>query len=313
MKSPELFNYELRPCKFAERRMLLASLYRIVGVLKCEYQYIGFGGLTFTDFKLFHKELNINKMYSIESCFTPAKLEFNKPFSFITILHGKSSHMLLKSNLSKPSIVWLDYDGCLTPDVFTDINILFNALPHGSIYIMSCNRQLQNDSADPQRPYTKDELNTIFRGLVPFDLEENCCAEINTPLTIKKMIHAFCSKTLLERNNIGETPLRFKPLYNIKYKERQGAGMYTFGGIILNDEFNDDDIKFNEFECLNQDTPFEIDIPNLTHKESLYLNQIINIVEEEQKFVESGIVKNKDLVKYKQFYKYMPNYYDVRL
>ena len=313
MKSPELFNYELRPCKFAERRMLLASLYRIVGVLKCEYQYIGFGGLTFTDFKLFHKELNINQMYSIESCFAPAKLEFNKPFSCITILHGMSSHMLLKSDLSKPTIVWLDYDGCLTPDIFTDINILFNTLPHGSIYIMSCNRQLQNNDVDPQRPYTKDELNTIFQGLVPFNLEENCCAEINTPLTIKKMIHSYCTKTLRERNQIDGSNLRFRPLYNIKYKERQGAGMYTYGGIILNNDFNDEAIKFNEFEYLNNDIPFEIDIPNLTHKESLYLNQIINVKEEEQKFIEKGIVKNKDLLKYKKFYKYMPNYYDVRL
>ncbi len=313
MRSPELFNYELRPCKFAERRILLASLYRIVGVLKCEYQYIGFGGLTFTDFKLFHKELNINQLYSIESCFSPAKLEFNKPFSCITILHGMSSHMLLKADLDKPSIVWLDYDGCLTMDVFTDISILFNALPHGSVYIMTCNRQLQNNDVDPQRPYTKEELNMEFPGLIPFDLKESCCAEMNTPFTIKTMVYSFCTKILHERNGLENSHLRFKPLYNIKYKERQGAGMYTYGGIILDEKFNDDDIYFSEFEYLNKDNPFEIDIPNLTHKEALYLNQIINIEKKEQEFIERGIVKNKDLVKYKQFYKYMPNYYDVRL
>ena len=57
MKSATVLNYETRPCKFVERRMLLASIARIMGVLKLRYQYIGFGGLSFTDFKLFHKEL----------------------------------------------------------------------------------------------------------------------------------------------------------------------------------------------------------------------------------------------------------------
>lgn len=47
MKSPNLFNYEIRPCKFVERRMLLASLYQIVINMRQEYQYIGFGGLRF--------------------------------------------------------------------------------------------------------------------------------------------------------------------------------------------------------------------------------------------------------------------------
>lgn len=59
MKSPTVLNYEIRPCKFAERRMLLASFARIIGVFKQQYQYVGFGGLSFTDFKLFHRELHI--------------------------------------------------------------------------------------------------------------------------------------------------------------------------------------------------------------------------------------------------------------
>lgn len=51
--------------------MLLASLYQIVINMRQEYQYVGFGGLMFTDFKLFHKELSVDSMYSIEGSFTP--------------------------------------------------------------------------------------------------------------------------------------------------------------------------------------------------------------------------------------------------
>lgn len=312
MRSPKSLNYEIRPCKFVERRLLLSSLYQITSSIKKQYQYIGFGGLTFTDFKLFHKELNINTMYSIEGCFTPQKLEFNKPFSCIKILHGKSSHMLLKIDLNQPSVVWLDYDGELTMDVFTDINILFNSLPHGSIYIMSCNRQLQNNEAEPQRPYTNEEFKGIFSGLVPFDIMDNCCAEINAPVTIKRMLYSYCCKVLCERSKLDGNKLYFRPLYNIKYQERGGARMFTFGGIILENGYNEDNLYLNGFDFLNNENAFEIDIPNITHKEALYLNQIIDIEQAEKEFIDNKIINEKDLMKYKQFYKYMPNFYDVR-
>lgn len=313
MKSPSLLNYEIRPCKFVERRMLLASLYQIVINTRLQYQYIGFGGLAFTDFKLFHKELSVDSMYSIEGGFTPEKLEFNKPFSCIKILHGLSTKMLLKIDLSKPSIVWLDYDGVLSMDVFTDINILFNSLPHGSVYIMSCNRQLQNDDANPPRPYTNEEFEATFKGLVPYDIEKNCCADINSSRTIKRMIDSYCYRTIEERNRAEKIGLRYKPLYNIKYQERGGAKMFTCGGVIINKDYDDNRLYVNDFDYLNEEMPFEIDIPNITRKEALYLNQVLNIEDKEKEIVDGKIIKANDIAKYKKFYKYMPNYYDVRL
>lgn len=313
MRSPSLFNYEIRPCKFVERRILMSSLSQIVISMRQEYQYIGFGGLTFTDFKLFHKELNVDSMYSIEGCYTSGKLEFNKPFSCIKILHGLSTEMLKKIDLSKPSIVWLDYDGTLSMDVFSDINILFNSLPHGSVYIMTCNRQLQNEEADPPRPYTNEEFDEKFYGLVPFDIEKNCCADSNASRTIKKMIDSYCNKTIDERNKFEDADLRYKSLYNIAYQEKRGAKMVTCGGIIINKDYDENLICEEKFNCLNEDVPFEIDIPNLTHKEVLYLNQILGIEEKENELIERGIISAKDIEKFKKFYKYMPNFYDVRL
>lgn len=313
MKSPNLLNYEIRPCKFVERRILLSSLYQIVINLKLDYQYIGFGGLAFTDFKLFHKELNIDTMYSIEGGFTPQKLDFNKPFSCINILHGMSTQMLQKIDLNKPSIVWLDYDGTLTIDVFSDINILFNLLPHGSVYIMSCNRQLMNYNVDPKRQYTKEELVQEFGGLVPFDIENECCTDKNAPTTIKKMLSSYCNKLIEERNRLTPNKLKFKSLYNIKYQEHGGAKMFTFGGIILDNLFNEEKLYMNKLDHLNGENPFEIDLPNITHKEALYLSQILDIDVKEKDIVKNKIIKEKDIMKFKKFYKYMPNFYDVRL
>ncbi|WP_347294068.1 O-methyltransferase, partial [uncultured Duncaniella sp.] len=204
-------NYETRPCKFAERRMLLASFARIMGVLKLKYQYIGFGGLSFTDFKLFHKELHIKEMYSIEAKYEPSKLEFNKPYSCINILHGQSSEQLSLIDLSKPSIVWLDYDNTLSMTFFTDIELVLREVPHGSIIIISCNRELKNGNT----PYSNNEFKEIYGSLVPYDIIENCCADINSCNTIKRMLEGYCNRIIKERNLVGEN-LSFIPLYNIK-------------------------------------------------------------------------------------------------
>ena len=54
MNSSKRLNYETRPAKFTERKMLLSSFLRICNLYGGNYQYIGLGGVSFTDFKLFH-------------------------------------------------------------------------------------------------------------------------------------------------------------------------------------------------------------------------------------------------------------------
>lgn len=114
MNSPLKINYELRPYKFTERKMLLSTFARICHYYQGEYRYIGFGGLSFTDFKLFHKELHIEKMCSIEGGgLSKERLEFNRPYSFIQIHKDLSTNVLSRIELNKRSLVWLDYNGVL--------------------------------------------------------------------------------------------------------------------------------------------------------------------------------------------------------
>ncbi len=308
MKSATVLNYETRPCKFAERRMLLASIARIMGVLKLKYQYIGLGGLSFTDFKLFHKELHIKEMYSIEAKYELSKLEFNKPYSCIKILHGESSEQLSSIDLSKPSIVWLDYDNTLSMTVFKDIELVLREVPHGSIIIMSCNRELKNGNT----PYSNEEFKELYGHLVPYDIIDNCCADINSSNTIKSMVEKFCHSIIRERNLIDNN-LTFVPLYNIKYAEYRGAKMFTYGGIVLNTECNKEELNIDGFEFISTIQPYEIDIPNLTYREASYLNQILDIAEREKELVDKKILTSTQIEKYKRIYRFLPHFYDVRL
>ena len=308
MKSATVLNYETRPCKFAERRMLLASIARIMGVLKLKYQYIGFGGLSFTDFKLFHKELHIKEMYSIEAKYEPNKLEFNKPYSCINILHGQSSDQLSRIDLSKPSIVWLDYDNTLSMTFFTDIELVLREVPHGSIIIISCNRELKNGNT----PYTNEEFKEIYGPLVPYNITENCCADVNSSETIRRMLEGYCHRIIKERNLIGDN-LSFVPLYNIKYAEYRGARMFTYGGIVIGSECEKDDLNIDGFDFISTVQPYEINIPNLTYREASYLNQILDIEEREKELIEKKILTENDVEKYKRIYRFLPHFYDVRL
>ena len=213
-KSAVTINYEIRPCKFVERRMLLASLSRILGAIRKEqeYQYIGFGGCSFTDFKLFHRELQINQMISIENgSYSEYKLELNKPFQCIKILRGDSNTVLPTIDLSIPSLIWLDYDGVLQKYMFEDLETIFHTVPAGSIFIFSCNRELKKgnyielegritNKEDGKEPMSPEEIKEVFGDLVPFDIEPDACTPEKSFYTIKRMLDKKIQGTISDRN-----------------------------------------------------------------------------------------------------------------
>lgn len=314
MNSAEKINYELRPCKCVERKMFLASLSRIIGSIGQQYQYVGFGGLSFTDFVLFHKELNIESMYSIEGGgYTKEKMQCNKPFSCINILNGMSTDVLPSINLSdKPSIIWLDYDDALPyAPLFNDVTLIIPSIRVGSIIIISCNRELKNKE---NQPYSASEFRDIFGDIAPFkDVDDTTCKPGNAPKTIRKMIEIHCNKLINDRNRNSKDHLKLYPLYNIVYEEHRGARMYTYGGIFLDDKTDVQTLNIEDFDFINTENPYEIIVPKITHRESLLLNQVLGDEKKERGLIEKGIINTKQLEQYKKIYKYMPNFYDVRL
>lgn len=310
MNSPLKINYELRPAKFVERKMLLTSLVNICKHYKFDYQYIGFGGIAFTDFKLFHKELHINKMTSIEggNLVEEERIKFNKPFSFINLEFGLSSTALPKIDLEKPSIVWLDYDDVLNNNMFEDIAILFRKLPIGSVYLFTANRELKDKSTGEE--YEIEIFKEKFGTIVPFNIKNKDFTGTENYKTIRRMLLSHTSNFLKERNLLGED-LKFHQLYNFLYQENRGAKMFTLGGVIERQDFQIEELGVSEFDFLKiNEEPYRIKIPNLTNKEADWVNKHFDIEEE---LISSKIIKKEDLDKYKKTYKYLPNYYDVRM
>lgn len=312
MNSPKRLNYETRPAKFTERKMLLSSFLRVCNQYKDKYQYIGLGGLAFTDFKLFHKELHISEMYSFEGGnFSMDKLNLNCPYSFINIIKESSTEALPKTDLTKKSLVWLDYDDSLENFMFEDLAILMNKLPVGSIYLMSCNRQLKSD--DSGEIYTVAEFREKFGSLTPFNVTEKDLSGGEDFNTIRKMLVHLINKTIKDRNRNGEN-IKFQQLYNILYQENRGARMFTFGGVITESDKTFEELNQSDFDFIrNDESVYKIDIPNLTSKEIDLINKNISNDDGLKDIIDRRIATEAEIDKHKVIYKYLPNFFDVRL
>jgi len=311
MNSPLKINYELRPYKFTERKMLLSTFARICHYYKHKYQYIGFGGLSFTDFKLFHKELHIDKMCSIEGGdeISKERLDFNCPFSFIKIHKDLSTNVLSRIELNKPSLVWLDYDGALDNYMFEDLSLLMRQLPVGSIYLVTCNRELK--SADTGKEYTVEQFKDKYGTLVPFDITAKGFSSAENFKTVRKMFVNLIDNIIADRNR-NEEEVKFLQLYNILYEENRGARMFTFGGLITNTATQIEDLNISDFPFIRIDELiYEIQIPNLTFKEELHIKQ--HIPDQIDNLKSTNIISKKDIDKYIDTYKFLPNFFDVRI
>lgn len=310
MNSPKYLNYEVRPFKFTERKMMLTSIQRICNFFGGSYQYIGLGGLAFTDFKLFHKELHINEMFSLEGgSFSAEKLNFNSPFCFIKIIKDNSTNALNSIDLTKKTLVWLDYDGALDNYMFDDITTLFSKLPIGSIYLMTCNKELKNNE---RNEYKEEEFREKFGNLAPYNLSNKDFSASKNQNTIRNMLINHIKKTLKDRSNAEQIELNFNQLFNIIYQEYRGANMYTFGGVISKEKALFEELNLHEFDFLRENEDiYKIEIPNLTRKEVELINSKIFLKEKE--LLAMNIVNPTDLEKFKKTYKYIPHFYDVRL
>src|ERR1041384_3152082 len=133
------FNYLLRPRKGVERKMLCESFQRLcyLHALK-NYQYVGFGAFYFADFKVFHRQLGIRDMLSIEH--DPSiqrRVKFNKPYTFLKVKKGSSTAVLSKHDWRRPIIVWLDYDRVLETSHLRDLEHVVQNARSGSVVILT--------------------------------------------------------------------------------------------------------------------------------------------------------------------------------
>lgn len=156
-------NYRTAPLKAISRHMIVEICRRlhVFGDLR-DYLYVGLGGLEFIDFELFHQTLGVETMYSIEQNEHRARLEFNRPYHKIRILHGRSTDVLtdIAELDTTKSIVWLDYTDALTKHVLADISYVSSKMRSGSALFVTMNCHFSDNAWNLER--VKDNFGDYF-------------------------------------------------------------------------------------------------------------------------------------------------------
>jgi len=315
MASGDIIDYSIRPNKNIERKLIAECL----NCLKQEfpidkYKYIGLGGYWFVDFILFHMVLNIDDMISIEVEENAAKrAEYNVPFKCIEVIKGLTSDILPKLNLANSdNLIWLDYDSNLVDGpIIRDIEILCSESKVGNILIFTLNahsNQLSSErGSDTDNENKRRNLKEIVGDIIPGDLDLELFSLNNFPKLLSKVLFDLC----LRKTIISGREETFHPLFSFIYTD--GAPMITIGGMIVDDEMIKK-IKVckleKKYQFIKGQTPFLINVPPLTSKEKIAIDQLLpddNPIDiEALKSIIGFDIKSKQIRDYEKFYKFYP-------
>ena len=267
----------LRPNKNVERKLMveLLSAFEADPRFKLSmYRYVGLSSVYYADAVLFHKRLGISDIVSIEKEDSRKKrLEFNRPFSCVSVELGATKEVLPRLEWTKPQLLWLDFDGGLALEQFDDFETLSGKLNSGDFLFFSMNAevsQLKGHKQDEQELSLEAALRQqVPEDAVPTDAGKRLTA-VAFPALVGEIWDTYARSKVLQT----ERGLRFMPLLNLTYAD--GAKMVTYGGVILNDV---DRVRVEalnlgqRFDYVTKGSQFTLSIPQLTHKEKLELDR----------------------------------------
>ncbi len=306
MNSGRSINYNLRPAKQTERKMIVDLLRRLaVFAPLATYRYVGMGSFYFRDFQLLHRSLGIGDMISIEGG-TAARERYlsNRPFKCVEIRFGHSNTVLPSLEWARRTVAWLDYDDAVSSAVFADINTFFGSARNGSACFITVN------AAAPLSGRVTELRKRVGEENVPIDVEEAALAGWGTAVVAQRIINNRIDEALRIRNvgrAVGERTC-YRQCVNFHYSDN--AKMLTTGGFIY-DEAQPHLLSgmfLNTLDFVRSGTePYKIAVPNLTYRELRYLNQNLPADESDPALVASGIPP-KEVGEYRRVYRYFPVY-----
>lgn len=316
--SYNIFNYNYRPAKSIERKIIVELLKEIYGVINSQHcTYIGLGSIFFSDFRLIHRELGIQEMINIEENESDEKrFKFNKPFTNIKLKWGLTTDVLPSLDWKGKKIIWLDYDYSLQPYMFEDLEIIFSNIESGGFYLFSCNSALSKYFDQKEQEYKVEKFVESFQDNTPFDLKPSDLSRKNSPKLIRSMIVEKIKEILTDRNasKDEDEKLSFYQLLNISYQD--GAPMFSIGGFISNKK----DINLLEYGSLKE-LPYikldkeilNIEYPVITAKETDLLNSFLP--REKKKFLKLktiDFIPEDDRSQFQRIYRYYPSFVEIR-
>lgn len=311
--SDQMINYQIRPAKSVERKML-CDLIKEIQVIEGnrELRYIGLGAKYFADFLLFHNEFGITDMISIEAeVDRQIRYEYNKPLKCIEMRYGLTTEVLpqISNYNEKINLVWLDYDDVFSEYMMYDIETLCRNLDIGSMFFISCNCFGETGNRTEKMEAFKDNVGSFFDETIDKEFYTNN----KIPFVIRNIINKQINKTIDMRNRLHPCQkIEFLQLLFLKYKD--GVPMLTFGGILvdgfLKEKIGERDL-FGQLTYLSNDEKiFVIEIPRLTNREIQIILKNIPLSKDEYDENRDSFygITYSEIQKFEKIYRYYPYY-----
>lgn len=273
----EKVNYLLRPRKQIERKIIIELLRLIQDIDK--YNYIGLGSIFYYDFILFHKLLNINKMISLDDKTANKRFKFNLPYDFIKFINKRTTDFFSIYKLKSKTIIWLDYDIPIFKNhdrnntIFRDIDLVCRNLKSPIILILTIDVKNIADFNEIKAFF--DEFNCYIPDKLKTDIIKRIPREFN--LHYDKIVQNIILNYFDEIQKLDTN--KFSKLFSFCYEDSRP--MFTLGGVLGVKNDADDIIKLvktNEFYNTDYDNITSIDVPNLTYKEKIYIDENISFL-----------------------------------
>jgi hypothetical protein len=279
------------------------------------YRYVGFGGIGFHDFTLFHQRLGITDMISLEGEPTiQDRIDFNRPYSCIRIKRDSSHIELPKLNWKKRTILWLDYDSPFDAKKLGDIALAAAALKSGSVLVVT----LPADpgpievNVDMAAKRLNDLVSRLGKDKVPKDILGSALAKWGMAMVYRRIIQNEVEQALHNRNGALSSEARtvYQQLFNFHYAD--GVKMVTAGGIFL-DTADKRALRARHFKDLEfirgSDDPYMIETPLLTQREIRYLDE--RLPRSAPHVSRPDWIPEEERKKYGRVYRYFPSFSEV--
>jgi hypothetical protein len=304
--------YELRPAKQIERRMLLDAFQALVqgGFMLRDYQYTGFGSVSFVDFVLLHKYLGIKDMLSVEhSIAIKKRILFNRPFeNLVRMKFGPVSSVIPGLSADKKHLLWLDYDDVINGDMIADVQTSIARLSAASILLVTVDVEPpgKSDESKEWMRYYEDQVGDLL-GKIP----RKPSSFVRDKLT---RVNIDILRNAIQNALLGRPEIEFAPLFNFVYAD--GHRMLTIGGMLASTtekrrlascDFGSDPFVRRDFA----EDPFHIRVPILTRKERLYLDA--NMPCRRNWKPKDFEMDPEDIEAYRVAYRYFPSYFESLL
>jgi hypothetical protein len=304
--------FDLRPAKQVERRMLVDAFQRLgeAGFSIRDYRYVGFGSIHFVDFVIFHKLLGIADMLSVEH---DPKLEgrvrFNSPFDCIDLKMDSSTNVIPTLSPDDRHILWLDYDEPVSSTVTEDVYMAGSQLSRGSILLVTVDVEPPVkgfDDAKTSREYFEREVGKYLGGTDIRDFTES---------NLHKMSRRVIMNALKEGMS-GRRRIHYFPLFYFLYADEHR--MMTVGGIIGSSEekrntesMNVEGAAYFRKRLGEKEGPYQIVVPVITRKERHLMDSAMPCEEGWQP--KDFAMPAADVSAYREIYRFLPAYAELLL